>query len=175
MFKFSQYSEKKYISEERNSFILRTPESVKDVMAVLFGGYERLPFQMSNSSKTLNNYALMFITKGTSRLNVYGKSFKLSRGMIVGLLPETEYAITNQSDNDSEYIYLYCTGRETVRLFELCNFCRLIALKIDDSELVGNLFWRILRQGNNNTEFAQDVCSAYLKAIFLELAIIASD
>ncbi|HBG28658.1 MAG: hypothetical protein A2Y10_11950 [Planctomycetes bacterium GWF2_41_51] len=169
MFAFGRILNPEFGIAEGNYFRLdKLP--LKDGFSLLAGGYEKHLSDDDKQNFSFNYHMIKFIADGEGELIAYNKTFKISKGMMIGLLPETSHSFKGIRGKGLSYLYVLFQGKKAIEFFKKCGFEQQVVLKLENPDIAGSLFWRILRHGNNSTEYTYEICSLYLKALFLEMA-----
>ena len=157
---------------EGNYFELEPTASISKEYSLLAGGYEKCGTEEEDvKAFRFRSHLLKFIVSGRATLSAYGKTFALSKGMVIGFPPDTDYSISGIKNKSITYLYVLFSGQDAIRFFTECDFENKVMVRLENPDVAGSLFWRILRHGNNVTQYAHDLCSSYLKTLLIELKV----
>jgi AraC-like DNA-binding protein len=153
---------------EARYFYFETHPNYDRELAIVFGGYEKCAPDFEIRRRTYPYYVLEYSIKGQCTLAINTTSHALKSGIVAGFAPGNPHHYACDGFFPWEHLWLAFVGTKAKELFEKSGLFSKGA--IVGSPHTMQLMQAIIANGTKKTQYAQEICSGYLRILLLSLA-----
>lgn len=149
-------------------FYFDRPHDKNSELNIFCGGYEQCASNFKIDRTSFPFFGFIFISGGKGSFTINDTYYPLSYGSLIAFSPNKPHKFDADVDVPMEQFFLIFKGSRAMELLEKSKMEQKNAVKVCDPEALLSSFQKILRIGLNQTEYANEICCNYLKAILLE-------
>lgn len=151
-------------------FFFDTDPKFRKELAIVFGGYEKCACDFEIKRRTYPYYVVEIPLKGKCDLNIQAVQYELKKGRMGGFAPGVAHHYKCNTEMPMEHIFVAFTGSEAKELFDNCGLSKGGVIDLYKTGVTQYLAEAIFKKGLEKTEYSQQLCCSYLRALLLEQA-----
>lgn len=151
-------------------FFFDTDPKFKKDLAIVFGGFEKCASDFEIKRRTYPYYVVEIPLKGKCELDIRSNRYELKKGRLGGFAPGVAHYYKCNTVTPMEHIFVAFTGFEAKELFDNCGLGDGGVIDLCKTGETQYLAEAIFKKGLEKTEYSQQLCCSYLRALLLEQA-----
>ncbi len=155
---------------EAHYFYYETNTIPRNDLEIVCGGFEKCSPQYNIDRKGYPYYFIKYTVKGKGTLKLDSQTFSLSPGTISGISPSVAHQYTSDSTDPMEHIFLTFAGKTASRLLEDHGLGEKFVIQTKKPNMILGLLKTILDVELENSLYAREICSEYIRVILFSLA-----